>query len=307
MTAPLLVITGPTAAGKTALALALAAELDAEIVGADSMQVYRGLDIGTDKPGAEQLGDTPHHMIDLVDPDEDYDAARFVADADQVISEVCERERWPLLVGGTGLYIRALLHGLHGGPAPDPEVRAEIESRAESVGWPVLHEELARVDPEAAERLHPNDGVRILRALEVFRQSGVPLTKWQEQHRFAEGRYPALVLGIERPREELHERIDRRIEVMMAQGFLDEVRGLLEQGYGAELKPLMGLGYRRLCQHLAGELELDEAVSKIRSDTRRLARRQLTWFREEPGLTWIPPEAGELMARATAFFEGVRG
>jgi tRNA dimethylallyltransferase len=299
----LVVIAGPTAAGKTGLAIALAAELDGEIVGADSMQVYRRLDIGTDKPSAEQLGGVAHHMIDLVDPDEEYDAARFVEDADQAIAGVWSRGRRAIVAGGTGLYLRALLHGLHGAPPPDPDLRAEIEERAREEGWPALHRELAEVDPRAADRLHENDGVRILRALEVFRQTGVPLTTWQRRHRFADGRYRALVLGVDRPRDELHSRIDSRIDEMIAAGFVDEVRDLIEQGFHPGLKPMQGLGYRRICQQLAGELELEEAVVKIRSDTKRLARRQRTWFRDEPGLDWVSPDADGLLARARRFFD----
>jgi tRNA dimethylallyltransferase len=300
---PLIVIAGPTASGKTAVAIELATELDGEVIGADSMQVYRYLDIGTDKPTEEELGGVAHHMIDLVDPDEEYDVARFVGDADVAIADVLRRGRRAIVAGGTGLYLRALLHGLQGAPGPDPELRAELTARAEREGWPALHEELESVDPETAERLHENDGVRILRALEVFRQTGEPMSSWQRRHRFAERRYPALVLGIERPREQLHSRIDQRIEEMMRRGFLGEVRGLIERGYGPELKPMMGLGYRRMCQHLAGELTLDEAVAKTRSDTKRLARRQRTWFRDDPEITWVSPEAGQVAGRAARFFE----
>ena len=300
---PLLVIAGPTASGKTSVAIELARELGSELVGADSMQVYRYLDIGTDKPSAAELGNVIHHMIDLVDPDEEYDVARFVEDADRSIAEVQRRGRTAIVAGGTGLYLRALLHGLQGAPGPDPALRAELSDRAERDGWPALHAELAGVDPETASRLHENDGVRILRALEVYRKTGEPISAWQRRHRFAEQRYRALVVAIERPKQELHERIDRRIDEMLERGFLDEVQGLLDRGYGPELKPMMGLGYRRLCQHLAGELSLEEAVTKIRSDTKRLARRQKTWFRDDTELVRVPPDAGEILARARRFFE----
>ena len=185
-------------------------------------------------------------------------------------------------------------------------MRAELSSRAEREGWPALHQELSLVDPETAERLHVNDGVRILRALEVFRQTGEPISSWQRRHRFAECRYSAMVVAIERPREQLNSRIDRRIDEMMERGFLDEVRGLLARGYGPELKPMMGLGYRRMCEHLAGELTLGEAVAKTRSDTRRLARRQRTWFRDDDEIDWVSPDRGEVLARAGRFFEGER-
>jgi len=301
---PLLVIAGPTASGKTQVALALAGALGAELVGADSMQVYRYLDIGTDKPTRDELGDVAHHMLDLVDPDEEYDAARFVGDADAVIAEVRRRGRIPIVAGGTGLYLRALLHGLHGAPGPDPAVRAEIGARAEREGWPALHRELAQVDPETAARLHENDGVRILRALEVQHQTGEPISSWQQRHRFAARRYRALVVHLEQPRKELHARIDRRIDAMMARGFLDEVHGLIERGFGPDLKPMKGLGYRRLCQHLAGDLSLEEAVAKIRSDTRHLARRQRTWFRDDEEPVRARPDVGEILALAQRFFDG---
>jgi len=297
------VITGPTASGKTSVAIQLAVSLNAELIGADSMQVYRYLDIGTDKPAADELGGVVHHMIDLVDPDQDYDAARFVEDADAAIADVQRRGRRAIVAGGTGLYVRALLHGLQGAPGPDPELRAELSARAERQGWPALHRELAQVDPETAARLHANDGVRILRALEVYEQSGEPISSWHRRHRFAENRYQALVVAIERPKQELHARIDRRIDEMMERGFLDEVRGLIARGYGPELKPMVGLGYRRLCQHLAGDLALDEAVAKIRSDTKRLARRQKTFFRDDSELTRVPPDVEEILDRAGQFFQ----
>jgi len=300
---PLLVVAGPTASGKTALAIEAALALDAEIVGAASMQVYRHMDIGTAKPTAEQLRGTAHHMLDIVDPDEPYDAARYAHDADRAIAGALSRGKRAILVGGTGLYIRILVRGLHGGPPPDPEIRAGIARRAERDGWPALHEELAGIDPTTAERLHPNDGVRISRALEVSLASGVPMSAWQREHGFGSRRYRALLLVLDVPRDDLDRRIDERVDQMMALGFLGEVRDLIERGYSPSLKPMQGLGYKRMCAHLGGEIDLDEAVERTKTDTRRLARRQRTWFRAEPGASWTAPDAAEIVEAARDFYE----
>jgi tRNA dimethylallyltransferase len=302
---PIFAIGGPTCAGKTEVAVAVARAVGAELVGADSMQVYRGMRIGTDAPSEEQLGGIAHHMIGVVDPDQPYDAAAFAADADEAIAGVASRGKRVVLVGGTGLYLRVLLRGLQAGPPPDPAIRAEIRERAAKDGWPRLHADLASADPEAARRLHPNDGVRILRALEVFRQTGVPLTAWQARHGFAEPRYPFALRGVDRGKEELNARIAARVDGMLARGFLDEVRGLVAAGYAPSLKPMKGLGYKRLCQHLAGELSLDAAREKIVVDTRRLAKRQRTWFRGEKGLEWREPSPAALAAEAEEFFKKI--
>ena len=299
---PLVVICGPTAAGKTALGVDVAAKLGGELVGADSMQVYRHLDIGTATPTPAELAGVPHHLLSYVDPDEPYDAARYARDADRAIAAIARRGRRPVVVGGSGLYLRVLLRGLQRGPAPDPKLRARLEARAAEAGTAALHGELARLDPEAAARLHPNDGVRILRALEVSLATGEPMTAWQRRHGFGERRYPALLLGVGRPREALRERIELRVARMIKAGFLDEVRGILGRGYADTLRPLQGLGYKRMCQHLRGELSLDEAVERTRSDTWRYSRRQRTWFNREPDLEWVPADAGEIRRRVEAFY-----
>ena len=216
----LLVIAGPTASGKTSQAVQIALELDAELVGADSMQVYRQLDIGTAKPTKEELKGVRHHLIDVVEPNESFDALRFRQLADEAIEDISNRGKRPIVVGGTGLYIRVLLHGLQDGPPPSHEIRANLEKRAQSEGWPALHKELEKCDPESAARLHPNDGVRILRALEVFEASGVPMSKWQQAHGFSKWRYNVLLLGIQRSKEEIDTRINKRVDEMMDCGFL---------------------------------------------------------------------------------------
>jgi tRNA dimethylallyltransferase len=304
---PLLVIAGPTAAGKTRLAVEAALRLGAEIVGADSMQIYRGMDIGTATPTAAELRGVPHHLLSCLEPDEACDAARYAAEADRAIADIAARGPRAIVAGGTGLWLRALLRGLHAAPPPDPEIRAGILARAATAGWPALHAELAAADPETAGRLHRNDGARILRALEVLRQSGEGITVWQRRHGFAKPRYRALLLGVRVAPEELREAIRARVAAMFDAGFVEEVRTLLGRGFAPSLRPLQGLGYRRICQHLAGELSLEEARERTASDTWRFSRRQRTWFGGEPGLEWIAPDAGEIIRRADAFFREQEG
>jgi len=239
----IVIVAGPTATGKTGAAISLAKKHGAEVVSADSMQVYRGLDIGTAKPDLEERQGIPHHLIDVADPDEPFDTERYIRTADETIADIHGRGKRVIVAGGTGLYLRALLHGLQEGPKPDPALREELIIRAEKEGWPRLHRELEAVDPETAERLHPNDGVRIVRALEVVLASGVPMSTWHREHRFRPRRYEALFLVLNRPRADLVARIHRRADQMMEQGFLEEVRGLFAKGFGAELKPMQGLGY----------------------------------------------------------------
>ncbi len=300
---PIFVIAGPTATGKTDLAVVVAQALDAEIVGADSMQVYRHMNIGTATPTLDELRGIPHHMIDVVNPDETYDAAAYITQADKVVARIAAGGRRVLLVGGTGLYIRVLLHGLQAGPPPNPDLRDEITAKAKELGWPALHMELADLDPRTARKLHPNDGVRILRALEVVRQSGVPISKWQDDHAFQEDRYPHAIVGLDQPKELLHARINSRVDRMIRDGFASEVESLIEDGYPPSLKPMQGLGYKRMCEHLAGDLSGDEAAEKTKTDTRRLARRQRKWFNREPGLEWIDPTAKKIIEAAAKFFD----
>jgi tRNA dimethylallyltransferase len=249
----------------------------------------------------------PHWLIDIVDPQEPFDAAAFVDVADRVIADIAARGKRVIVVGGTGLYIRTLLWGVHGGPAANPEFRAELGGRAAEVGWPAIHRELAEVDPASADRLHPNDGVRILRALEVFHLSGKTMSAWQQEHGFASARYPHLYLALERPREQLRKRVALRVDRMMEDGFLDEVRGLLSDGFPSSLKPMQGLGYKRLCQHLEGELSLDDAIAKIKTDTSRFAKRQMTWFKGERDVVWAPCVGNAIEERAAQWFAGQPG
>lgn len=282
---PLIVVIGPTAAGKSDVAVRLALEVDAEVVSADSMQVYRGFDIGTGKISTEEQRGVHHHLLDVANPGELFSAARFVELADEAINGVVAQGRRVVVAGGTGLYVRALLRGLFESPPGDEELREEHRRQAAELGTATLHQHLAEVDPEAAGRINKNDLVRISRALEVFQQTGTPISELQRVHRLAPPRYPAVLLGIAPPREELRQRIERRVQLMMDQGWLDEVRRLVSAGHG-ETNPMGALGYRQLSAHLRGELDLEEAVRQTVRDTRRFARRQMTWFSAEPDVRW---------------------
>jgi tRNA dimethylallyltransferase len=278
---------GPTGTGKSALALALAREFPLEIVSVDSALVYRGLDIGTAKPTAAERAQTPHHLIDVCDPAETYSAGRFLEDALQLIPAIRGRGRIPLLVGGTMLYFRALMRGLAALPPAEPTVRARLDARARDAGWPALHAELARVDPEAAARIRPADGQRIQRALEVFELTGETIS---DRQRRAEGTGLRLSAHVLMPltRDELYQRLDRRFDAMLEAGFLAEVRTLHGRGdLDPELPSLRAVGYRQLWAHLDGRLPMTDAVVAGKRATRNLAKRQLTWLRSEPALPWI--------------------
>ena len=290
----LLVVAGPTASGKTALAIALARRLGGEIVNADSQQVYRGLDVGTAKPTAEERAAAPHHLVDVVAPGEGMDAARFVALADAAIADVAGRGRLPIVAGGTGLYLRALLHGVVEAPGRDPALRAALEAEAIAAGRPALHARLAAVDPEAAARIGANDLVRIVRALEIAAGGRRP-SELLAAHAFAPDRYPAVLLALDVPRAELHARIDARVRAMFAGGLLDEARALAAL---PEPPPRLPIGYGEAIACVRGELEVEEAIRRVQVAHRRYARRQVIWLRRERGVEWIaPPYDAEALAR----------
>jgi len=279
-------IAGPTGAGKTDLALELAGRFPVEIVSVDSAQVYRGMDIGTAKPSAATRARVPHHLIDVCDPAEAYSAGRFRRDALELIGAIRARGRLPLLVGGTMLYFRALIHGIAPLPEADPVVRADIDRRAEALGWPALHAELAARDPEAAVRIRPADGQRIQRALEVLELTGERLSRLQKLASPAPLAFAAFAL-VPDDRVALYARIDARFHRMMEEGFLDEVRALRARGdLDPDLPSLRSVGYRQLWTHLAGACSLEQAVAEGQRATRNLAKRQLTWIRSEPA--WQP-------------------
>lgn len=283
---PLVVLVGPTAVGKSAIGLRLARALDTEILTADSRQVYRGMDVATDKPTLEQRGRVPHRLIDLVDPDESFNAGDYRQLALRDIARLYSEGRLPLIVGGTGLYVRTLIHGLCDAPPADPAYRALLLQEARTQGRHFLHDELKRIDPELAERLHPHDEVKIMRALEVHHVSGRRLSEMQRQHRFSEEPFSLLLIGLIRDRECLYRNIDERVDEMFQRGVVEETAALLAKGYRRELGAMKGLGYRQIAGYLAGEYDQAEARRLLKRDTRHFAKRQLTWFRKEPGLRW---------------------
>jgi tRNA dimethylallyltransferase len=282
---PLLVITGPTASGKTALAIELAKRLDGELVGADSVQVYRGFDIGSGKPTAEELGGIVHHLLDVRDPDEPLDAADFAELADAAIRETCARGHVPIVVGGSGLWLRALLRGLVKLPPVDAHLRERLDREARDQGTPALHERLKQVDPLAAEDIHPHDRVRVVRALEVYEQTGTPIGELRRAHALGAPRYPALRIVIDPGNEQLTARIAERVGQMIRAGFADEVRGLVAR-HGRDARALGAVGYREMVAHVCDGVSLEETELRIVQATRIYARRQRTWLNNEPGELW---------------------
>jgi tRNA dimethylallyltransferase len=298
---PLIAVVGATATGKSALALRLARAFDGEIVGADSRQVYRYLDIGTAKPTAAERAEVRHWLIDVADPDEEFSLGRYLDLARQALADIWSHGKRAFLVGGTGQYVWSLLEGWQvPRVGPDWGLRRSLEERARREGAGVLHRELAAVDPEAAARIDLRNVRRVVRALEVYRLTGRPLSSWQEK---LQPEFTALILGIELPRSELYRRIDERAERMLAAGLVDEVRGLLARGYGPELPPMTGIGYRQVCQHLTGEISLAEATAKMKTETHRLARMQSTWFRrDDQRIHWLAAD-GDVYGEAKRLVE----
>ncbi|HUR41331.1 MAG TPA: tRNA (adenosine(37)-N6)-dimethylallyltransferase MiaA [Verrucomicrobiae bacterium] len=300
MRLPVVLLMGPTASGKSGLALALAERLPLEIVSVDSAQVYRGMDIGTAKPDAATRARAPHHLLDIVDPAEAYSAARFRADALRLIAEIRARGRMPLLVGGTMLYFRALQSGLSHLPAADASLRARIAAEAARAGWPSLHARLATVDPASAARLHPNDGQRIQRALELVELGGAPVARLQAAMADGTLEGPVVKLAVNPPdRALLHARIAQRFAEMIDAGLLDEVRQLRARGdLHGDLPSMRAVGYRQLWAHLEGECDLPTAKARGIAATRQLAKRQLTWLRAECAVTVLDPGAPGLLEAA---------
>jgi tRNA dimethylallyltransferase len=305
---PIVVVAGTTASGKTALAIALARAVEGELVGADSVQVYRGFDIGSAKPTAGELAGVRHHLIDAVDPDEAIDAARFASLADEAIADIARRGRRAIVVGGTGLWLRALVRGLVSLPSPDPVIRAWLEDDAARFGAATLHARLAGIDPRAASAIHPNDALRIVRALEVHAQTGRPLGELRHEHGLGAPRQRTLFFALDREREALRARIEARVDAMLEAGLLDEVRALLGR-WPAECRAFGSVGYREVVQHLRGDVSREALRAEIVRSTWVYTRRQRTWFRSELGID-EHLDAGALdlaaiEARVSRFFEEV--
>jgi len=308
---PVVVVTGPTSAGKTTLAIELARRFDGEIVNADSMQVYRYMDIGTAKPTLEQRALAPHHLLDVVAPDAAYSAGRYAQAARAAAAQIHARGKPVLLVGGTGLYIRAFLEGLLHGAEADPELRAELEdeqARAAGEGDPLrLYRRLEELDAEAARGIHPHDLRRTVRALELCLGSGPAASEQRREHGFADRPYRALHLAIDPGREALDARIDAYCREMVERGLLQELRRLRDRGYGPELRPMGALGYRHMQPVLEGRATLADALREMQRDTRRFARRQRTWLRKIPQAIWLDPaDASQIAKTVEAFLREAR-
>lgn len=287
MKSPLICLVGPTAVGKTEIAIQLAQQLDAEIVSLDSRQIYREMDIGTAKPTADQQRAIPHHLIDCVDVDQPFSVAEYQRLADIAIAEIWERSKRVMAVGGAGLYFRGIIEGLFDGPGADVEIRAKLQREADEHGNVALHERLRQCDPEAADRTHPNNLVRVIRALEVYELTGKPISALQQQWKMEEPRYPFWAFGLDMPREVLYRRIEDRVDLMVEAGLVEEVKGLLDRGYPRNCVAMQSFGYKELTDYVDGVRTLDEAIALLKQNTRRFAKRQLTWFRKDPRIEWI--------------------
>ncbi len=283
---PIPAVVGPTAAGKSGLGLELARRLDGEIINGDALQIYRRLSIGTDKPTPEMLREIPHHLVDILEPNEAFSAGEFARRGRVAIHDILRRGRLPIVVGGSGLYLRALFEGLSPLPRSRPEVRAELEAWADREGPADLHKHLREIDPETAQRLVPQDRQRIVRALEIHRSSGVPMSDWLRR-KPVEKPIPALRIGLTVPRAILYDRIADRVDQMVEKGWVSEVVKMLDQGFEPSAPAFQAIGYRQIVRHVRGELSLQEAVKDTIQATRRYAKRQMTWFRKEPGVQWV--------------------
>jgi tRNA dimethylallyltransferase len=300
----IIVICGPTAVGKTSAAIDLAGIYNGEIISADSRQIYRYMDIGTAKPEPKQLAEIPHYIVDFIDPDEHFDVNQFAQLAHEIILKLTKKKQLPFIVGGTGLYIKALLNGLFEDHYSDPSVRGKLKKEADEYGKKMLYERLKIIDPETANRLHPNDTYRIIRALEVFEISGKPISRWHREHQFSETRYCVLKIGLYLEREILYKQIDRRVDIMISAGLIEEVQAIIKRGYSSDLKSMKAIGYNHIIDYLKGNCTIQEAVRLLKRDTRRYSKRQMTWFRADPEINWIKPsEVNTIIPLMNKFLE----
>ncbi len=285
---PVVVIVGPTASGKTKLSIEIAKLMDGEIVSADSMQIYRYMDIGTAKPTIDERQNIPHHMMDILDPAEQFSVAEYQKMAVDIISDIHKRQKLPIIVGGTGLYIKSLLYPMNFTDAyQDLEYRKQLQETANIKGRDYLYQQLKMVDPSTASRLHPNDVRRVIRALEVYHITGKPMSHYSQNLKNMDFRYNTAMIGLVMDRVKLYERINKRVDIMIENGLLNEVKNLLDKGYSRDMISMQGLGYKEIIDYYQGNLSLEEAIHIIKRETRRYAKRQLTWFRAQKGIKWI--------------------
>ncbi len=286
----IIVICGPTGIGKTSAGIEAAEAFGGEIISADSMQIYKYMDIGTAKPTHEERERIFHHMIDIIEPNDDFSAAKFALLANEIIERLRTRRIITFLVGGTGLYIKALIHGLfHPGASLDV-TRNRLKYEAETDGTESLYKRLLKSDREAAGKIHPNDTFRIIRALEVYETTGMTISEHHKKHAFSGSRFNVLKIGLTTEREDLYKRIEKRVDLMVEAGFAEEVKRLLDMNYPAGLKSMQSIGYRHMVEYVTGRIPLDETVRILKQDTRRFAKRQMTWFNADPEIVWINPE-----------------
>jgi tRNA dimethylallyltransferase len=299
-----IVICGPTGVGKTSIGIELARAFGGEIISADSMQIYRYMDIGTAKPTSEELALIPHHMIDIIDPDEDFDAVQFSDRARPLIAEIEKRNRIPIVVGGTGLYIKSLLYGIFKSESIDPKIRSRLRKDAEQKGSRFMYDRLKQIDPAAAKRLHPNDLYRVIRALETVESTGRPISEHHQSHGFTDSPFYRLKIGLKMDRQKLYRRIDRRADAMIEAGFAGEVKKLLGMGYSAVLKSMQSIGYRHMADFIESRLPWDECLRTLKRDTRRFAKRQFTWFGADREVIWHRPDQLNLIHKLVDEFVG---
>jgi len=291
---PLVVITGPTASGKTDLAIRIAKRLDGEIISADSMQIYRYMDIGTANPTEEERQGIPHYMIDIVDPDEEYNVAMYQKDANTCIRHAANRSRLPILTGGSGLYVNSIIYPMNFTDAvEDPDYRCFLKNILKNRGSIYLHNMLRDIDPDTAAKLHPNDTRRVIRALEVYHLTGKTMTEYQQNYRDMDPPFHLIMYALTMDRKILYDRINQRVDKMIESGLVDEVKSLLERGYTKNLVSMQGLGYKEIIAYLEGSYTLEEAVYVLKRDTRRFAKRQITWFKRERRIQWLNIEKFE--------------
>lgn len=314
MRPPLIVITGPTATGKTEVGAMVAEMVGGEVVSADSMLIYRGMDIGTAKPDSREMRGIPHHMLDIVEPDHNYSVAMFQLQAREVIAHISGNGKIPLLVGGTGLYIRAVIDDYDFTGAPgDKSYRERLQQLALESGPELLHKKLGEVDPKSALKLHPGDTRRIIRALEVYNQTGKPISDYQRIGDKTCSHYNLFMFGLTLSRPKLYHRIEQRVDRMIEAGLVNEVKFLMERGYSVELNSMRGLGYKEIASYLKGSVSLEQAIEALKRNTRRFAKRQLTWFRRDERIEWfeldnysgIESVAKEIARRLEGVFRGL--